>query len=98
MVRDLLEVTISGNPDPLVRKHLAEVVQLIRWYCRLAELEIAAGGEVQGGRRAVARRHGRARQKVGGGRGREGKTGGAFMGRLQAVDEDPGAALEEMGG
>jgi hypothetical protein len=43
MVRDLLEVTISGNPDPLVRKRLAEVVQLIRSYCRLAELEIAAG-------------------------------------------------------
>ena len=43
MVRDLLETTISGDLDPLVRKRLAEVVQLVQSYCRLAELEIATG-------------------------------------------------------
>jgi hypothetical protein len=29
MVRELLEVTLSGNLDPIVRKRLAEVVQLV---------------------------------------------------------------------
>src|SRR5918995_6758158 len=43
MVRELLEVTLSGDLDPVVRKRLAEVVQLLQSYCRLAELEIAAG-------------------------------------------------------
>jgi hypothetical protein len=43
MIRELLEVTLSGNLDPLVRKRLAEVVQLVQSYCRLAELEIHAG-------------------------------------------------------
>src|SRR5215213_10338864 len=40
MVRELLEVTLSGNLDPIVRKRLAEVVQLVQSYCRLAELEV----------------------------------------------------------
>src|SRR5215218_5534593 len=43
MVRELLEVTVSGDLDPAFRKRLAEVVQLVQSYCRLAELEIAAG-------------------------------------------------------
>ena len=43
MVRELLETTISGNLDPVVRKRLAEITQLIQSYCRLAELEVAAG-------------------------------------------------------
>jgi len=42
MVRELLEVTLSGNLDPIVRKRLAEVVQLVQSYCRLAELELAS--------------------------------------------------------
>ena len=42
MVRELLEVTLSGDLDPLVRKRLAEVAQLVQSYCRLAGLEIAA--------------------------------------------------------
>jgi hypothetical protein len=43
MVQELLEVTLSSDLDPLIRKRLAEVVQLVQCYCRLAELEIAAG-------------------------------------------------------
>ena len=43
MVRELLEVTLSGDLDPAIRKRLAEVVQLLQVYARLAELEIAAG-------------------------------------------------------
>ena len=43
MVKELLELTISGNLNPIIRRRLADVVQLIQFYCRLAELEIAAG-------------------------------------------------------
>ena len=43
MIRELLELTISNELNPSVRKRLAEVVQLVQSYCRLAELEIAAG-------------------------------------------------------
>jgi len=43
MVREFLELTISNELNPSVRKRLAEVVQLVQSYCRLAELEIAAG-------------------------------------------------------
>lgn len=49
MVRELLELTISGNLDPVIRKRLAEVVQLVQCYCRLAELEIAAGERPRAG-------------------------------------------------
>jgi hypothetical protein len=41
--RVLLELTISGDLDPVVRKRLAEIVQLVQSYCRLAELEIGSG-------------------------------------------------------
>jgi hypothetical protein len=43
MVRDLVEMVISNELHPLVRKRLAEVVQLVQSYCRLAELEVASG-------------------------------------------------------
>src|SRR5215203_6608297 len=49
MVRKLLEVTLSGDLDPVIRKRLAEVVQLVQSYCRLAELEIAAGERPRAG-------------------------------------------------
>jgi len=49
MVRELLEVTLSGDLDPVIRKRLAEVVQLVQSYCRLAELEIAAGERPRAG-------------------------------------------------
>jgi len=42
-VRDLVETTVSGELNPAIRKRLAEVVQLVQSYCRLAELEISAG-------------------------------------------------------
>ncbi len=42
LVRDIVETTISGELHPLVRKRLAEVVQLLQVYARLAELEIAS--------------------------------------------------------
>jgi hypothetical protein len=49
MVRDIVELTISGDLDPVIRKRLAEVVQLVQSYCRLAELEITAGEKPRAG-------------------------------------------------
>jgi len=43
LVRELVEMTLSNELHPLVRKRLAEVVQLLQVYARLAELEINAG-------------------------------------------------------
>jgi len=38
-----VETTVSGDLNPVVRMRLTEITQLIQSYCRLAELEIAAG-------------------------------------------------------
>ena len=43
LVRDIVEMTLSNELHPSVRKRLTEVVQLLQVYARLAELEIAAG-------------------------------------------------------
>jgi hypothetical protein len=42
-VRELVQMTVSGELHPTVRKRLTEVVQLLQTYARLAELELAAG-------------------------------------------------------
>ena len=42
-------MTLSGDLDPAIRKRLAEVVQFVQVYCRLAELEIAAGERPKAG-------------------------------------------------
>ena len=49
MVRELLGLTIANELNPSVRKRLAEVVQLVQSYCRLAELELAAGERPKAG-------------------------------------------------
>ena len=43
LVRDLVDMTVSNELHPTVRKRLTEVVQLLQTYARLAELELAAG-------------------------------------------------------
>ena len=43
LVRDIVELTITNDLNPSVRKRLTEVVQLLQVYARLAELEIAVG-------------------------------------------------------
>src|SRR5215210_8702471 len=43
LVRDIVELTISGELDSLIRKRLSEVVGLLQVYSRLAELEVASG-------------------------------------------------------
>jgi hypothetical protein len=47
LVRDLVEMVISNELHPLVRKRLAEVVGLLQVYSRLAELEVASGDTPQ---------------------------------------------------
>lgn len=100
MVRELLEVTISGNLDPVVRKRLAEITQLIQSYCRLAELELASGEAPRfPGKGYVALPEDTAeRAKVWAEEEaeREHKRE-AFRGKLEAVGKDPRAALEGMG-
>src|SRR5215217_7532145 len=49
LVRDIVELTITNELHPLVRKRLTEVVQLLQVYARLAELEIAAGEKPSAG-------------------------------------------------
>ncbi len=43
LVRNIVEMTISNELHPLVRKRLTEIAQLLQVYCRLAELELNAG-------------------------------------------------------
>ena len=98
MVRELLEVTLSGNLDPAIRKRLAEVVQLVQAYCRLAEPEIAAEERPRVGEVALPEDiPDRVRGWAEGEAERE-KQWEEFMGRLRAAGKDPRAALEEMGG
>jgi len=96
MVRDIVETTVSGELHPTVKKRLTEIAQLLQVYCRLAELEIAAGERPKPGDVALPedtgeRVRGWAEDEVERQKQRE-----AFMGRLQAVEKDPRAALEGM--
>jgi hypothetical protein len=40
-VRDIVELTITNELNPLVRKRLTEVVQILQVYARLVQLAIA---------------------------------------------------------
>ena len=98
MVRELLELAIYGNLDPVIRRRLTEIVQLVQSYCRLAELEIAAGERLRAGDVALPEDLGeRVREWTEGESERE-KQREAFIGKLQAVSKDPRAVLEGMGG
>jgi hypothetical protein len=98
MVRELLEVTLSGDLDPVIRKRLAEVVQLVQSYCRLAELEIAAGERPRAGEVALPEDTAKKVQEWAEGEAEREEQRETFMGRLKAVEKDPRAALEAMGG
>jgi hypothetical protein len=98
LVRDIVELTITNDLDPLVRKRLTEIAQLLQVYARLAELEIAAGERPKTGDVALPEdMRERVKQWTEDEAERE-KQREEFMGRLQAVGKDPRAALEEMGG
>jgi predicted RecB family endonuclease len=53
LVRDIVELTITNELYPLVRKRLTEVVQLLQVYARLAELEIVSGKRPKAGDVAI---------------------------------------------
>ncbi|HEY6580858.1 MAG TPA: hypothetical protein VIZ60_06950 [Rubrobacter sp.] len=99
MVRELLEVTLSGNFDPIVRKRLAEVVQLVQSYCRLAKLELASVEAPRfPGKDYVALPENtieRAKEWAEVEAERE-KQREAFTGKLRALEKDPRVALEAM--
>ena len=94
MVRKLLKVTISGNLDPVIRKRLAEVVQLVQSYCRLAELEIAAGERPRTGEVALSNDTAKKATEWAEDEAERKKQREAFMGRLRAVGKDPRAAMD----
>jgi hypothetical protein len=88
-VRDIVEMTISNELHPLVRKRLTEIAQLLQVYCRLAELELNAGERPRAGDMALPEDTAeKAKEWAEGERQRE-----EFMGRLRAVGKDPGTAL-----
>jgi hypothetical protein len=97
LVRDLLETIVSGDLDPVIRRRLAEVVQLVQSYCRLAELEIAAGERPKTGEVALPGDTGERIKGWAEGEAEREKQREAFMVKLRAVGKDPMAALEEMG-
>jgi hypothetical protein len=85
LVRDIVELTITNEIHPLVRKRIAEVVQLLQVYARLAELEIAAGEKPRAGNVALPEDTGqRVRQWA---EGEEGKMqkGKELVGQLSEV-------------
>jgi len=97
MVRELSDVTLSGDLDPVVRKRLAEVVQLVQSYCGLAELEIAAGERLKVGGVALPEDVEELIKEWAEGEAERDQAREAFMGKLRAVGNDPRAALEELG-
>jgi hypothetical protein len=97
-VRDIVELTITNELHPLIRKRLTEIVQLLQVYARLAELEIEAGESPRAGEVGLPEDTGdRVREWAEGEVERE-KARETFMGKLQAASKDPRVALEAMGG
>ena len=97
LVRDIVELTVSGALDPLIRKRLAEIAQLLQIYARLAELEIASGekprlGDVIFPEDMPEQVWEWAKEEA------EGNAeGGILLGKLQAAAKDPRAVHEGMG-
>ena len=93
LVRDILELTVTNELNPVVRKRLTEIVQLLQVYARLAELEIATGERPKAGDVALPEdMRERVKQWAEDEAERE-KQREAFMGKLRAVSKDPRAAL-----
>jgi len=96
LVRDIVELVVSGDLDPLVRKRLTEVVQLLQVYARLAELEISAGERPRAGDVSLPEDTAEKAKQWAEGEAEREKQREAFMGKLQAVGRDPRAALQGM--
>jgi hypothetical protein len=96
LVRDIVELTISGDLDPLIRKRLTEIAQLLQVYARLAELEIAAGERPRAGDVVLPDDTAERVKGWAEGEAEREKQREAFLGRLKAVGKDPRAALETL--
>ena len=97
LVRDIVELTITNELHPLVRKRLTEIAQLLQVYCRLAELEIVSGEKPKLGDVTLPEDTPEKAKEWAEGEAEREKQRKAFMGRLKAVGKDPRAALEGMG-
>jgi hypothetical protein len=93
-VRDIVELTISGDLDSLIRKRLTEIAQLLQVYARLAELEIAAGEKPRAGDVALPEDTAEKTKEWAEGEAEREKQREEFMGKLRAVGKDPRAVLE----
>jgi hypothetical protein len=102
LVRDIVELTISGDLDSLIRKRLTEIAQLMQVYARLAELEIAAGERPKAGDVALpedAERRGREWVEGEEAKVRERKELAGELGQaMRAHRHDPTPITEAMGG
>jgi hypothetical protein len=96
LVRDIVELTVSGDLDSLIRKRLTEIAQLLQVYARLAELEIASGVRPRAGEVALSEDTAERVKGWAEGEAEREKQREAFLGRLKAVGNDPRAALEGM--
>jgi hypothetical protein len=93
MVKELVELTVSGELDLRVKRRLTEIAQLIQSYCRLAELELAAGGRPRFSEPGEYGLPGDTAAKVREWAGKEGEKA-KFMEGIAAFNKDPLGMLE----
>lgn len=90
MVRDVVELTLTNELHPLVRKRLVEVVQLFQLYARLAELEIDFGKRPRAGDVALPSDIGERVRHWAEGEEAKAREGEEFVGELSTVMKDGG--------
>jgi hypothetical protein len=88
LVRDIVELTITNELNPSVRKRLTEIVQLLQVYARLVELEITAGEMPGAGE--VALPEDTAERVKGWAEGREGRVHEEAPDRRRELEGDVG--------
>ena len=93
-----MELTITNELHPLVRKRLTEVVQLLQVYARLAELEIAVGEKLRAGEVVLPEDTAKMAKEWAEGEAVRDKQREVFMGKLRDLGTDPRTAIEVMGG
>ncbi len=90
LVRDLVEMTVANELDPLVRKRLTEVVQLLQTYARLAELEVASGERPRAGEVALPEDTGERVRGWAEGEGAKEREREELIGKVAAMTEEQG--------
>ena len=95
MAKGLVEQTVSGELDLVVRKRLTEIAQILQVYCRLAELELAAGGRPRFSEPGEYGLPQDTAEKARGWAEKEGEKA-KFMETIGASNKDPMGTLEAM--